>query len=300
LTNGFGYIGVPTVTKVSPATGTPAGGTAVTITGTLFATGATVTIGGTAATNVVVVSGASITATTPAGTAGAVTVTVTNPGAQSGSLANGFTYAGTIAYVQGNYATPQASESTVPVIFTGAQAAGDMNVVAVGWNDSVATVTGVVDSSGNVYTLAAAPTVVAGFASQAIYYAPNIVAAAAGANTVTVTFSAAAVSADIRVLEYQGAALTNTVDVTAGSSGTNGTSSSGAVTTTNAADLIFGANLVAGATTGAGTGFTSRLLTQPDADIAEDQMVAAIGSYAATAPISSGQWIMQVVAFRAR
>jgi copper(I)-binding protein len=300
LTNGFGYIGVPTVTSVSPATGTEAGGTAVTITGTLFATGATVTLGGNAATNVVVVSGASITATTPAGTAGAVTVTVTNPGAQSGSLANGFTYAASITYVQGNYATPQLSQGTVPVIFTGAQAAGDMNVVVVGWNDSTATVSGVVDSSGNVYTLAAAPVVVSGFATQAIYYAPNIVAAAAGANIVTVTFSTPAVFPDIRVLEYHGAALTNTVDVTAGASGNSASSSSGPVTTTNAGDLIFGANLVAGTTTGAGTGFTSRLLTNPDADIAEDQMVTAIGSYTATAPVTSGQWIMQVVAFRAR
>ena len=64
----------PTVTSVSPVSGSTAGGTAVTITGTNFAAGATVTFGGTAATNVVVVSGTQITATTPAGRAGAVTV----------------------------------------------------------------------------------------------------------------------------------------------------------------------------------------------------------------------------------
>ena len=49
----------------------------MTITGTNFAAGATVTFGSTAATNVVVVSSTTITATTPAGSAGAVTVTVT-------------------------------------------------------------------------------------------------------------------------------------------------------------------------------------------------------------------------------
>ena len=49
----------------------------MTITGTNFAAGATVTFGGTAATNVVVVNSTTITATTPAGSAGAVTVTVT-------------------------------------------------------------------------------------------------------------------------------------------------------------------------------------------------------------------------------
>src|SRR5208282_3950147 len=91
LASGFTYVGNLTVSSVSPNSGSTAGGTAVTITGTNFATGATVTFGGTAATNVVVVSGTQITATTPASSAGAVTVTVTVNG-QSGSLTNGFTY----------------------------------------------------------------------------------------------------------------------------------------------------------------------------------------------------------------
>src|ERR1039458_755002 len=82
---------VPTVSSVSPKSGSTAGGTAVTITGTNFVTGAAVTFGSTAATNVVVVNSTTITATTPVGTAGAVTVTVTVSG-QSGSLTNGYTY----------------------------------------------------------------------------------------------------------------------------------------------------------------------------------------------------------------
>ncbi|HEV2194387.1 MAG TPA: hypothetical protein VGR55_02340, partial [Candidatus Acidoferrum sp.] len=48
-----------------------------------------------------------------------------------------------------------------------------------------------------------------------------------------------------------------------------------------------------------GTGYTSRVITSPDGDILEDQIVKATGSYSATAPISSGAWIMQMVAFRA-
>src|SRR5882724_13255668 len=82
----------PTVGSVSPSSGTTAGGTAVTITGTNFVTGATVTLGGTAATNVVVVSASQMTATTPAHAAGAVNVVVTNPDTQNGTLTNGFTY----------------------------------------------------------------------------------------------------------------------------------------------------------------------------------------------------------------
>ena len=63
------------------------------ITGANFMSGATVSFGGTAATGVTVASGASITATTPAHAAGAVTVAVTNTDSQSGSLTGGYTYA---------------------------------------------------------------------------------------------------------------------------------------------------------------------------------------------------------------
>ena len=301
LTNGFTYVAQPTVSSVSPNTGTTAGGTAVTITGTNFAAGATVTFGSVAATNVVVVSGTQITATTPAGSAGAVTVTVTVSG-QSGSLASGYTYATpptNITYVQGNYATPQVSQATVSVTYTGAQTSGDLNVVVVGWNDSTNSVSTVTDTKGNTYALAVGPTPVSGQLTQSIYYAKNILAATAGTNAVTVSFSGAASFPDIRILEYSGADLANPVDVTAASTGSSNSTSSGSVTTTNPTDLIFGANIVGTLTSGPGTGFTKRLLTSPDGDIAEDQMVTAAGSYSATAPLSSaGPWIMQLVAFR--
>ncbi|MBI3650153.1 MAG: IPT/TIG domain-containing protein [Acidobacteria bacterium] len=92
LTNGFTYNPPPTVTAISPASGSTAGGTTVTITGTGFRSGATLTLGGSAATGVSVISSTSITATTPAHAAGAVNVVVTNSDNQSGTLTNGFTY----------------------------------------------------------------------------------------------------------------------------------------------------------------------------------------------------------------
>src|SRR5438067_4164814 len=85
----------PTVSAISPNSGTANGGTAVTITGTGFLAGATVTLGGTAATGVTVVNSTSITATTAAHAAGTVNVVVTNTDAQSGTLTNGYTYTGT-------------------------------------------------------------------------------------------------------------------------------------------------------------------------------------------------------------
>src|SRR6201999_1002859 len=240
LTNGFIYTSQPgpTVSSVAPNSGVATGGTAVTITGTNFAAGATVKFGATAATNVTVVSATSITATSPAGS-GAVTVTVTNSNGQSGSLANGFTYTGTVAISFGQVAsaTPQTATATVPVTYPAAQTAGDLNVVVVGWNDTKSTVQSVKDSAGNTYSLAIGPTVGSGL-QQSIYYAAGIVG---GNNTVTVTFSQAASFPDVRILEYRG--LT-TLDVTAGASGSSTAANSGAATTTNANELIFGADTV--------------------------------------------------------
>ena len=56
LLSGTGSNPAPTVSSISPTTGTSAGGTPVTITGTGFLSGATVSLGGTAATGVTVVS----------------------------------------------------------------------------------------------------------------------------------------------------------------------------------------------------------------------------------------------------
>jgi hypothetical protein len=293
LTNGYTYVVVPTVTSVSPNSGSTAGGTAVTITGTNFAAGATVTFGGTAATNVVVVNSTTITATTPAHAAGAVTVTVT-VNSQSGSLANGFTYNGAVAisFAQVAAATPQSPTATVSVTYPAAQTAGDLNVVVVGWNDTTSTVQSVKDSAGNNYSLAIGPTTGTAL-RQSIFYLSNI---AGGNNTVTVTFNQPAVYPDVRILEYRGV---TTVDVTAGASGSGTAANSGAATTSSANELIFGANTVATTTGAAGSGFTRRIITSPDGDIAEDKVVTTAGSNSATATLtSSGPWVMQMVTFK--
>ena len=85
---------------------------------------------------------------------------------------------GPITFVQTSNATPQTPQRTVTVRFNAAQVAGDLNVVVVGWGDTTAAVGTVTDSSGNVYRLAVGPTAISGTATQAIYYAANIVGAA--------------------------------------------------------------------------------------------------------------------------
>ncbi len=208
----------PTVSSITPSTGSANGGTAVAITGTGFLPGATVSLGGTAATGVTVVSSTSITATTPSHAAGTVSVVVSNTDNQSGGLPNGYTYTGstgggTIGFVQVKAATPQTASSSVAVTYSAAQTAGNLNVVEVGWNDTTSSVNTVTDSKGNSYALAVGPTSGTGL-RQSIYYAKNIVG---GSNTVTVTFSKAAAAVDVRILEYSGLDTVSPLDVTAGS-----------------------------------------------------------------------------------
>lgn len=81
----------PVITALTPPSGPSGGGTAVKITGTGFATGATVTFGGTKAT-ITNVASTTIDVTTPAHAAGAVDVVVTNPDNQSAKSATQFTY----------------------------------------------------------------------------------------------------------------------------------------------------------------------------------------------------------------
>ena len=300
LTNGFTYSNpAPTVTAISPASGTTAGGTAVMITGTGFLPGATVKIGGAAATTVTVVGSTSITATTPANAAGIVSVVATNPDGQSGTLTNGFTYTASVAaisFVQVAAATPQVPESSVTVTYPLTQTAGDLNIVVVGWNDTTAVVQSVEDSAGNSYSLAIGPTL--GTASrQSIYYAKNILGKI---NEVTVVFSPAAAFADIRILEYSGLDPSSPLDVDLGTSGNSSTAATGPVSTTAANELIFAADTVQTGNKTPGAGFTSRIITAPDSNIAEDRTVSATGSYSASATLtSSGYWIMQMATFKA-
>jgi len=300
LSNGYTYTSpAPTVTAISPVSGTTAGGTAVTITGTGFLTGATVTLGGTAATNVTVASATSITATTPAHAAGPVNVVVTNTDTQSGTLTNGYTYStssgGSISFVQSNTGPPtiQSTNSTVTVAYPIAQIAGHLNVVAIGWGDTTSTISSVTDTQNNTYALAIGPTSTTGL-RQSIYYAKNIVG---GSNSVTVTFSKAAAYPDVRILEYAGADLNAPLDKAVGASGSGSTANSGSVTTTSSNELIFGAGTSETSFTAAGSGFVQRLI-DIYGNIAEDRNVTSTGTYSATATDISSRWVMQIATFK--
>ncbi len=198
-----------------------------------------------------------------------------------------------VNFVQMNYQTT-TSASSLATAYLSAQTAGNLNIVAVGWNDTTSAVTSVKDSKGNAYARAIGPT--AGTAlTQSIYYAKNIVG---GSNTVTVTFSKAAAYPDVRVLEYSGVDSANPLDVTAAAVGNSLTATSGSASTTSLNELIFGAGMTFDVYNAAGSGFTKRTITNYG-DIVEDATVVSMGSYGTTAPLrASAPWVMQMAAFR--
>ena len=103
----------PTLTSIAPNSGSAAGGTNVTLSGSGFVSGATVRLCGVAATNVTVVSASQITATAPAHASGTCDVVVTNPDGKAATLAQAF-----------NYVPSQPQDAGVPNDAGGVDAAG--------------------------------------------------------------------------------------------------------------------------------------------------------------------------------
>ena len=174
-----------------------------------------------------------------------------------------------------------------------------LNVVIVGWSDSTSTVVSITDTKGNTYVPAVGPVSISGTATQRIYYASNIVAAAKGGNTLTVTFSGTVAWPDVRIMEYSGISTSSPFDVGTSASGTSTSPNSGPVTTTNANDLLVASDYVADVTTASDPNFTQRFLSA-GGETVEDRIVTTTGAYSAGATQTGPDWwLMQVAAFRA-
>src|SRR5262249_12208799 len=180
------------------------------------------------------------------------------------------------------YATPQTPQSVVTATYVDAQVVHDTNILAIGWNDTTASVTSVTDSAGNVYQQAIATFRGSGM-SQAVFYAAATHAAAPGGNQVTVSFDQPAVFVDLRITESSGLRQSDPVDAGASATGSGTTASSGTLVTAAPGELLFAAGMTSATFTASGTGFTSEVITAPDGDIVEDAVAASAGSHAAHA-----------------
>src|SRR6266481_1781253 len=92
LFGGFTYETPVSVLAVIPTTGPTVGGLTVTVIGSQFRAGASVTFGGVGATSVSVLATTHISCIPPAHAAALVDITVTNPDTQCGTLFNGFEF----------------------------------------------------------------------------------------------------------------------------------------------------------------------------------------------------------------
>ena len=92
FSNSFTYVGIPTIGSVTPNSGALAGGLTITLAGTNYVAGATVSVNGNSCTGLSVANANTLTCVTPAGTAGAVDVIITNPAQAPITSVGGFTY----------------------------------------------------------------------------------------------------------------------------------------------------------------------------------------------------------------
>jgi hypothetical protein len=130
LAAGFTYLDpppgppAPTLTGVSPSSGTTAGGTQVTLAGTNFVTGGIVTFGGAAAAIVGPVLATQVVVTAPARPAGAVDVAFLNPfTGQVASLPLAYTYVAPppVVEVLSVRGAPPAGGTTLNILGSGFQ-----------------------------------------------------------------------------------------------------------------------------------------------------------------------------------
>jgi hypothetical protein len=151
-------------------------------------------------------------------------------------------------------------------------------------------ISGIADSLSNTYAIRNSKRTVSSLWSLEVWSAAN---SPAGANTITVTFSASTQLRTIACSEYSGIATSSEIDATAGNTqvapgtGTDAVTST-SLTTTQANDLVYGAALaVCGlGTFNSGTGLTSRAGPLFDGAFKclriEDLNQAGAGSVAAT------------------
>ena len=212
----FTYVAPPTVTSISPTSGTTLGGTSVTITGTNLTGATAVTIGGTAATGVNVVDATTITATTPAGSAGTASVLVTTPGGTNAAntLFTYFTPAPEIAVFDGNSTAP-ANERT-----DNAPGAFDFGSVNMGSSSTAQTFT--IQNLGTATADLTGLAVTSTNATEFTFTAPLVTTLAPNATTTfTVSFSPSAAGARTGVINLaSNDADENPFEINVGGTGT--------------------------------------------------------------------------------
>jgi hypothetical protein len=207
---------------------------------------------------------------------------------------------GGIALVQANSIQGTAVGS-VSVAFPVGNTAGNLILAYVRMSSTDQTVS-VTDTAGNTYTEAVGQVTSAGYQGH-LFYAANI---AAGANTVTATFSSTNNHPWLAIYEYSGLSPANPLDQTAAAEGSSTAPTCGpTAATTSANELVFaGLSLATDATVivTPGAGFNMELqdtIANGSRAATEDQLLTATGSVSGAFTVSySTNWTCVVATFK--
>jgi hypothetical protein len=222
----------PSVTAVSPNRGPTGGGTSVTITGANLNGATGVSFGSTPASSVTLVSPTQITATSPAGSAGMIDITVTTPyGTSATGAADQFTFADAAAPAVTGLSVPSGpmAGGTVVVLtgsgFTAATGVSFDTIAATSFtvnSDTQLTVTAPPSPGGTVDVIVTTPygSSVASLADQFVYLGavPVVTAVSAtglttaGGISVTITGSGLTAANQVNFGNQQATVLTSNTD----------------------------------------------------------------------------------------
>lgn len=226
----FTYVALPTVTGISPSSGSTAGGATVVITGTHLSGATAVVFGATPATGFTVNSATQITATAPAGAVGTVDVRVTTVGGTSAtSVADQFTFvAGPTVSGISPTSGPTSGGTTVVITgtgFTGATAVSFGGTAATGFTvDSATQITASAPAgTGTVDVRVTTPsgTSATSAADQFTYIPPPVanavsatVAYGSSSNSITLNITGTATSVAIATAASHGTATASGASIT--------------------------------------------------------------------------------------
>ena len=287
----------PTVTGVSPASGPTSGGTTVTITGTNFTGATSVSFGAAAATGVTVTSATSLTATAPAGSAGAVDVTVTTPGGTSATgSADRYTYVVASVTITAVGTLANNSGTDITTLAVSPQHAGDLLVLAVKADSTSVTVSTV--SGGGVSAWSRAEGPYAGYSGHDIEIWTGTVTTT-GASTVTVTFSGSVASTQTGMVSQEFSGSSGTVWGIDNGTGISNASSTTVtfpkLTPTGTGELYFAYDAVAeSGAAGTTSGFSYAVTTDGDVATYDTHVSTAVQPTATQSPagISGGLGVL--------
>ena len=193
--------------------------------------------------------------------------------------------------------TLTGTSDKISVTLDAEQNAGDFLVVGVNYV-ACPGVQQVADSVGNGYQRFVPAETLGDAGSLETWGAPNVMAAGAGANTVTVSFGDLCPRMNMKVVEYRGVDPVSPVDTTASAHGTGGAPT--ATVTIPSGELLFAHTADSLVAVGPGMGWTE-IFEDEWMTIAEEQAATSAGSYPVTFQPSSGEdWVIQAVALRCR